>query len=324
MVGQLDVTFVDNNWISSFTVGDFDFLSEILVEGNTVSLHQEEGERIVSTKGNSVIISGKQRGRKGSKKRIRKEKVKKSDVTKKLNFETKVFSEIAAIERKNNKQPVKKERIDFGKMKYEYDYNNTPHSSVNFTSEDVPRSEAGNRIIEASLLGDVRYVDARYVANTSVNGAGLCRASCGASIINYKKGTNLDALTIYNRLATVYNDTPVGYHYWISKMWSQYGVTMTHKYHKLSYATINEQLLNQNPIYCAFYNANDNYAHAVVLVGTFAQAETVFYVYMDPNAPSTHLIINSIVPSTLNTTHTYTFYYYAHGLFYNNWFESYY
>lgn len=163
---------------------------------------------------------------------------------------------------------------------------------------------------------------------------GMCWAASGASIIQYKRGDiwSYSTWKNYNNLKKYYGGNPIGTVEWEKKMWEYHKLKMTYVSHRMSYNTVSKLMKNNKPVYCSFVhnekNTNNNYAHAVVLCGSYHRTDLdkYYYVYMDPNwAGDGVYVINHILSSELkNDTGNYFYYNPGDGSIYNNWRYSFY
>lgn len=142
-----------------------------------------------------------------------------------------------------------------------------------------------------------RILNVPYVANTSINGKGLCWAACVATNVNYIRGTSYTALDVYNALVSQNNGTPVGNTEWIKKAYQQYGITPTvydrdtHNPYTLNYTQIYGNLYSNKPIHIGLLRSTGA-AHGIVITGITAYYETViseyyaYYYFRDPSTSS--------------------------------------
>lgn len=146
-----------------------------------------------------------------------------------------------------------------------------------------------NRSIYYSLNVDI-------VANWNING-GICWAAALASKINYQKGTDLDALDVYNTCVSYWsssgmseNNRPVGNAMWHDIAANEYGISLTYlNSHISTEERIVRCLRLGYPILMdiagkSVSNAtNYDVYHEVVICGIEADAEFYEFKIMDPN-----------------------------------------
>lgn len=92
------------------------------------------------------------------------------------------------------------------------------------------------------------------------------------------------------------------------------------------------KMKNNKPVYCSFLhnesNTNNNYAHVVVLCGSYYRTDLdrYYYVYMDSNwADNGVYVVNHIWETEMNSDTGSNFYYNpGDGTIYNNWRYSFY
>lgn len=340
IVGKLSTATVDGNQISSFIVGDHSAVKNFLTEGNEVAFEKTDYGEVIHTNGRTVLSLGKNEGKilGFGKNKAKLQRVSKKNITDKLNCKIDSFlssgfvGDINGSPIEESYAELKRKSEAFKDISLGYDYNTVPFSEGLITRKSNTKVGVADDVLKSAEDGNGYFLNVDLIGNQTLDGSPVCWAACGASIINYKKGTNLVASDIYYALKNKYNDIPSGQSYWENKMWDLYGVSMTHKYHKLSYSTVCSTLSARKPIYCAFAYATPSGSlsgagHAVTLIGSYQNAGKVYYIYMDPDVVSylnsSYLVINSVPSSTLNTTHSYTAYYYGMS-YYNNWIWTYY
>lgn len=163
---------------------------------------------------------------------------------------------------------------------------------------------------------------------------GMCWAAAGASIIQYKRGdiSSYSTWENYNNLKKYYGGNPIGTIEWEKRMWDYHKLKMTYVDHRMSYKTVSNLMKNNKPVYCSFLhnesNTNNNYAHAVVLCGSYYRTDLdrYYYVYMDSNwADNGVYVVNHIWETEMNSDTGSNFYYNpGDGTIYNNWRYSFY
>lgn len=121
-------------------------------------------------------------------------------------------------------------------------------------------------------------------------GYGLCWAASGASIINFIRGTNYDAMGMYKRVKSYLYGTLQGD---ITDQKAMFDIFL------LNYAVIQGKLnfsetlsyLNKGaPILCHLDYKNSDIGHVVVLCGAFKISASYGYLYMDPNLEDAYVL----------------------------------
>lgn len=157
-----------------------------------------------------------------------------------------------------------------------------------------------------------------YVANSTVDGVGICWAACIASRVNYEKGKSLTAKQVYNKCNNATSGrpsgTPEGTGTWIKFGYSLYGIDVTCVNSGKNLSQITSLLSQNTPISCAFSRSGG--AHEVLLVGVYIDASTNVYTFRDPNETGTVSIKVSNAALTdsskvtySNSSHTYSSWY---------------
>lgn len=136
-------------------------------------------------------------------------------------------------------------------------------------------------------------MDLEYVANTTVNNAGICWAACIASISNYRKSTSYTALSIYNALSLVYSGTPIGNSTWIERGYLYCNMSYTGA-GTLDVDELYSALHADRPVIFRVYRTDTDgtlKGHAVVLKAISQNRYSSVYTFMDPNYDSDYYAI---------------------------------
>lgn len=128
----------------------------------------------------------------------------------------------------------------------------------------------------------IRIYDVPYVANISVNGAGLCWAATVASMSNYYKNTSYSALDVYNICSNNYSGTPAGNDYWYNMAYSLLDMTISidsSSSASLTYNQIYGNLVTYGPIQIGLRRTDslgNTHGHAIVISGIQVFQDTAY------------------------------------------------
>ena len=169
---------------------------------------------------------------------------------------------------------------------------------------------------------DGAIVKVKNVENyTLSNGAALCWAACGASIVNFIMGTNYSAESMFNKVNAAISGTPTGT---VANMKAMLDICLlkySSKAGKLTYNSVSAQHKKGSPIMCCMLGMDEKkreeYRHVVVLCGSFHISDSYGYVYMDPNVHN-KLVINYMNYSQIMSTSDELYYYGGYDVFFYN------
>lgn len=174
--------------------------------------------------------------------------------------------------------------------------------------------------IQARVNPTIYQLSLPYVANSSVDGVGICWAACIASRVNYEQGKSLTAKQVYNKCDNATSGrpggTPQGNGTWIKFGYSLYGINVTCVNSGKNLGQITSLLDKNTPISCAFSRSGG--AHEVLLTGVYIDASTNVYTFRDPNEKGTVSIKVSDAALTDYSKVTYTNSSYT----YSSWYRS--
>ena len=152
------------------------------------------------------------------------------------------------------------------------------------------------------------------------NGAGLCWAACGASIVNFIMGTNYSAESMFNKVNAAISGTPTGT---VRNMKAMLDVCLLKYYQKsgkLTYSLVLDQHKKGSPVMCCIWGENTETGleggHVVVLCGSFHISTSYGYVYMDPNVHN-KLVINYMDYSQITSASDDLYYFGGYEMFFN-------
>ncbi len=212
-----------------------------------------------------------------------------------------------------------------------------PPSSTTFNIEDVTISESAtadntffptaksngdyeiigqpqaNYLISSSSEGEIILVNPVANATDPANGKGLCWVACGASIINYFKGTSYTTLSLYSKIKEMLGvSTLVGTRANTLRMYQLFFSSVNSITNKLSYTNVLNILGNGSPIYCSIGTTAVEENHGIVLCGAFRISSTYGYVFMDPNIANhstDRYVIIYYAPEIINNNSKYFYFY---------------
>lgn len=166
----------------------------------------------------------------------------------------------------------------------------------------------------------ISNVENSYAPGTTT---GICWAACGASVVNYFRGTNYTAVSMYNKVKTALNANPVGSVYYIEKMFDLCNTRSSNKAGKLSYFLCKAYLSDNSPIFCMIYRENGTDGHAVVLCGVFKMYQSYGYLFMDPNVSGKY-VLNYMDYSVIRGSNSVFSYYDGMSTPYTEWSYTFY
>ena len=166
----------------------------------------------------------------------------------------------------------------------------------------------------------------KRVENTSVNGKGLCWATCVASKVRYQTGTVLSALDVYHRLICIYDGTPIGIELWVDRAYPLYNVNVTRVSNCISAGACFTQLNNRKPIHMSI--KREGGSHDVLLAGVYytdVSNAGGLYTIMDSNYGDTEddLVTVGVSPSVIRNGSGFT-YVADYGYTYTEWYRTWY
>lgn len=166
------------------------------------------------------------------------------------------------------------------------------------------------------------FINAELIGNDTnpTTGAGLCWAACGASIVNYYKGTSYTALDMYNKVKLGTGGIPVGNTSYQKAMYGMCGLKFDYVSRRLKFDDVISTLKSGSLI--KYGVSRNGGAHAVVLCGAFRISSSYGFIYMDPNV-SEGYVINYNDASVANSI-TGNFYYYNGQVRYDNVINAFY
>ena len=169
-----------------------------------------------------------------------------------------------------------------------------------------------------SFSSNYGYMDVPHVANTSINGVGICWCATVASICAYRTGVVKSASQLYYAVIAQYPSSvvPSGTTAWVSRAYHIYGITATTSNAGLNFTQAKSIMMNNIPIYAGVdYGTNDN--HAVIVCGytiSYSGGGNVAYYYRIHDSNRTGYY--SATVSSLTATN----FSYSNGtVTYNNW-----
>lgn len=183
--------------------------------------------------------------------------------------------------------------------------------SLTLTPISLPDMEYTIQPLSANYTLNVKLVGN---ANSPDDGRGLCWAAAMASIIMYRTGRNgITATSLYSNLKSNYGGIPEGTCDWVSRAFSQYSLSYTHRHSGTNYETVKSIIENnRRPIYC--WLARTGGGHSVVISGFDSGYGSYFYRILDSNESSPVVVQ---VPSGASATNfTYAA---SYGYTYTKW-----
>lgn len=195
----------------------------------------------------------------------------------------------------------------------------TTLSTIENTNQPLELTNYNSRSV---LLN--QQLNVTRVANSSVNGIGICWAATIAQNVNYMNGTSYTARNIYDLCSANYTGTPAGNSTWYSRAYSLCGVTATINSSAINYSQIYGLLSNSRPIQIDIKRTDTNgveHGHAVTLSGITVidtPSTHAYYYLVDPNVttgavcvevPYSVMINGSNFTYVASNTRTYTSWY---------------
>lgn len=162
-----------------------------------------------------------------------------------------------------------------------------------------------------------KQLGVNLVSNDSVNGVGICWASCVASKVNYQKRKSLYAIDVYNKVDSLYSGTPIGNTTWITRAYSAYDVNITTENNSVGASKCYSQLSSGKPLHITI--TRNGGAHGVLIAGVYyldVSSAGGVYTLMDPNVPS--LVSLAVQPSVIQNGSGFN-YVTSYGYTYTNW-----
>lgn len=172
--------------------------------------------------------------------------------------------------------------------------------------------------ISASVGGTVgntraySFLNVPIVSNAAApdgSSDGICWAAAMASIIRYNGGaSSITATSLYNKLKNAYSGTPSGSCAWVSRCFSLYGISYTHKHSGANFYTVKGIIDSGKPIYCWLTRTGG--AHSVVISGYESGYGNYYYRLVDSNKSgvvTVHFTDADATSFTYATTYGYTY-----------------
>jgi hypothetical protein len=165
-----------------------------------------------------------------------------------------------------------------------------------------------------------RNLSVPVVANTSVNGSGICWAAAIASKYNYIHNKSKTALDVYNALDAVYSGTPSGNRTWTERGYDYYNIPCTYQAGMMNCVEVYNNIINDNPIHMSL--SRNGGAHAVLLSGITINADgSGIYRLTDSNRD---VPVNVAVSAATMTADDEFVYATSYGYTYTSWYRSFY
>jgi hypothetical protein len=184
-------------------------------------------------------------------------------------------------------------------------------NDVGFTVDDIiPQSTYTTRAATNAANSYTLSLNVPYVANATMNGAGICWAACVGAILSYRVGGSYTATGVYNALASLYpTATPVGQEPWYSRGYQLGGLTATVISSGVSLSTVYTQLNAGKPLIFSISGStiiNNQiiyFAHDIVCKYLYSDLSVgTMYGFMDPNYSNTKYISVSYPEASINNS----------------------
>jgi len=167
-----------------------------------------------------------------------------------------------------------------------------------------------------------KKLSVKYVGNDNApNGSGLCWAACVASSVNFRKGTSLTALNVYNTTKAKYDlDIILSIDSVVQKAYSLYGVNTTYS-GNLTAGEIYNILCGNKPLQINLQSSTTGFGHAVLICGVDCETSGGgYYTLMDPNWPN--LVSVYVTPGVITNGNNFVYTPTYTNIVYNTWVET--
>ncbi len=125
------------------------------------------------------------------------------------------------------------------------------------------------------------------IANTTINGKGMCGIAVTVSKINYQTSSNTTINSLYNLYKANYPNSPFGtYTEVYSFLYNYYNMQMNYHVGMAGKTEISTALASNRPLEMIITNSDSSKVHSILLCGIDEDASYYEFKIMDPNATS--------------------------------------